>query len=145
MFNTKHLIRCAFTTLLATVPFLAGCGGSSGTRGVDVSGTVIFNGIPVPRGVIYFDPDTAANNDGVQGFARIRDGAYDTRETSKGIGGGPYRVRITGATAEGDGPAKALFGEYSVSVDFPFETTTRDFEVPASVARGLTDANRETP
>ena len=144
MFNTGRLIRLACTTLLVTMPFFAGCGGS-GPRGVDVSGTVTFNGKPVPQGVIYFDPDTAADNDGVQGFARIRDGAYDTRETGKGIGGGAYRVRITGATAEGDGPAKALFGEYSVSVDFPSETTTRDFEVPASAARGLTGANSMTP
>lgn len=145
MFNMGHLIRFTCTTLLVTIPLFAGCGGGSGSRGVDVSGTVTFNGKPVPRGVIYFDPDTAADNDGVQGFARIRDGVYDTRETGKGIGGGAYHVRITGATAEGDGPAKALFGEYNVSVDFPFETTTRDFEIPASAARGLTGANRMTP
>lgn len=140
-----HLIRFACTTLLATVPFLAGCGGGSGPRGVDVSGTVTFKGEPVPRGVIYFDPDAAAANDGVQGFARIRNGAYDTRETGKGIGGGAYRVRITGATAEDDGPAKALFSEYNIPVDFPFETTTKDFDVPASAARELMGTNRLTP
>ena len=145
MFNTGHLIRFACTTLLVTSPFFAGCGGGSGPRGVDLSGTVTFNGQPVPRGVIYFDPDTAADNDGVQGFARIWDGAYDTRETGKGIGGGAYHVRITGATAEGDGPARALFDEYSVSVDFPFETTTWNVEVPVSAARGLTGANSVTP
>ena len=135
MFSSEQLIRFAGTMLVIAMPLLAGCGGS-GPRAVNVSGTVTFNGQPVPQGKIYFDPDTAAGNDGVQGFARIQEGAYDTRDTGKGIGGGAYRVRIIGATAGENGPAKPLFGEYTVAVDFPQETTTHDFEVPASAAVG---------
>ena len=141
----KHFIRFTCATLLVAASFLAGCGGGSGPRGVDVSGIVTFDGKPVPSGVIYFDPDTAVQNDGVQGFARIKNGKYDTRETDKGIGGGPYRVRITGATADAGGPPRALFTEYSISVDFPYESTTRDFQVPASAASGMMGANTEIP
>ena len=144
MFSTKQLIRFAGTTLLVAMLFLAGCGGS-GPRSVNVSGTVTFGGQPVPQGMIYFDPNTAAGNDGVQGFARIHDGAYDTRETGKGIGGGAYRVRITGATAGGDGPARALFSDYTVAVDFPQETATRDFVVPASAGVGQGGASGVIP
>lgn len=144
MFSTKQLSRFAGATLLVAMLFFTGCGGS-GPRAVDVSGTITFGGQPVPQGVVYFDPDTAAGNDGVQGFARIHDGAYDTRETGKGIGGGPYRVRITGATAGGDGPARALFSEYTVAVDFPRETTTRDFAVPASAGAGRRRASGVIP
>ena len=83
MFSSEQLIRFAGTMLVIAMPLLAGCGGS-GPRAVNVSGTVTFNGQPVPQGKIYFDPDTAAGNDGVQGFARIQEGAYDTTRHRQG-------------------------------------------------------------
>ena len=134
--------------LLLVSLLMAGCGPGNNPRAVNVSGTVTFNGKPVPLGVIYFDPDTSAGNDGVQGSANIRNGSYDTSQTGKGITGGAYTVRIRGADAQSDDPerpSRPLFGEYSIKVEFPYETTTKDFEVPTSAAKNLKSVPARVP
>jgi len=117
--------------LLLTSAFLFGCG--SGPRLYHVKGTITYKGAPVPAGVIYFDPDIANNNDGPQGFAYIKDGAFDTAaKNSQGIIGKSYLVRIRGFDGK---PAselpmgQPLFQEYQQVVDFPLENTKRDFQV----------------
>src|SRR5262249_53060077 len=101
----------------------------------DISGTVTYDGKPVPRGVILFTPDLAAKNDGLQGSAEIRDGAYDTgKAPGKGASGGKYVVRISGF----DGTpglselpfGRPLFQDYEVKLDLPREKTTQNFTVP---------------
>ena len=118
----------------------AGCGG--GSKGYRLSGAVTFNGQPVPMGKIYFDPDTAAGGSGPSGFADIVDGKFDTSAANgRGVSGGPTVVRIQGHKKEpadvtsGYGPP--LFAEYTVKADLPGETSTKDFDVPASAAKGL--------
>lgn len=59
-----------------------------------VSGNVTFKGKPVPMGVIQFTPDTAAGNQGMAGFAEIRDGKYDTQTSGRGIESGAVTVTI---------------------------------------------------
>jgi hypothetical protein len=115
----------------------AGC--DSGPKRIHLSGQIAFNGKPVPAGEIYFDPDAKKGKDGPQGFARIRDGRYDTRETHKALTAGPHVVRIFGF----DGQArpseelpfgKPLFVEHTTAADVPDGGGTLDFQVPV---RGL--------
>lgn len=111
---------------------LSGCGGDPAE--CHVSGIVTFNGQPVPKGQIFFDPDLTKKNDGMQGYALIIDGKFDTRKNGRGIVGGPYVVRIAGF----DGKPSAelpmgspLFGEYRIERDLPKNHSTQDFDVPA--------------
>lgn len=118
--------------------FQSGCGGggTDGPARYGLSGTVTYDGKPVPFGQMIFSPDTAAGNSGPQGFAEIRDGKYQTAE-GKGTVGGPHVVQITGfgsdpATGSEDNPVPPLFSEYQTKADLPKEDATMDFEVPAS-------------
>src|SRR5689334_24564800 len=72
---------------------LAGCGGQ---KVYSVSGTVTFQGKPVPTGQIVFEPDASAGNAGQAAFAKIKDGRHDTRLEGQGTLGGPHLVRIHG-------------------------------------------------
>jgi hypothetical protein len=129
---------CAFLGCLSL-----GCGGDKTYR---VSGKVTFKGNPVPAGQIYFIPDGAKGNSGATGFARIKDGTYDTdAEGGRGSAGGPMIIAIEGldpstapakADPSGEVTATVLFARYEVNEDLPKEATTKDFEVPASAAKG---------
>lgn len=123
---------------VAVASAVCGCGGDAGPDRYDVSGTVTFNGQPVPAGHIIFEPDTSADNSGPQGAADIRDGKYDTGADGRGTVGGPHVVRISGFESfseDENNPAKPLFTDYETTVDLPEETTTKDFDVPASAAQ----------
>lgn len=131
-------IRLLCWGLLATTGLLsAGCAGNEGPTRYDLAGTVTFDGKPVPAGVILFTPDAAKNNRGPTGFAKIKDGKYDTRQEGKGTVGGPHTVAISGfdgnARPQEELPdGRPLFSDYSLDVEFPQATTTHDFAVPAS-------------
>ena len=120
-----------------------GCGGEKTYR---VSGKVTFKGKPLPAGRIIFVPDGAKGNKGSEGYADIKDGAYDTAAPGgKGAVGGPMNVRI-----EGWDPAKKiekpdksalssippLFPPYETTADLPKGESTKDFDVPADAVKG---------
>ena len=115
-----------------------GCGGGGGGPGrYDLSGTVTFDGKPVPFGQIVFSPDASAGNSGPQGAAEILNGKYNT--AGKGTIGGPHVVHITGlpskpTAANEENPIQPLFPEYRTNADLPKQKSTMDFEVPASAA-----------
>jgi hypothetical protein len=115
---------------------LAGCQRSDAVTRYDVAGTVTFAGKAVPAGIILFTPDAAKNNRGPAGFAKVKDGKYDTRLEGKGTVGGPQIVVITGFDGsppdeEGLLPdGKPLFSDFTTSVDLPKEETTHDFQIP---------------
>lgn len=103
---------------------LAGCGGDGGPGRYDVSGTVTYNGQPVPEGVIQFRPDSSKKNNGPAVNANIVDGKYDTSDSGKGTVGGPHIVIIRGydgnARPEDELPhGMPLFGEYTTSAELP--------------------------
>jgi hypothetical protein len=85
--------------LVVAAPLL-GC--SSGVKLFPVSGTVTFDGKPIPAGRLYFNPDVGKGNDGPQGYADIREGKFDTREGGRGTPGGPMVIRIEGFEAGSD-------------------------------------------
>ena len=105
---------------------LAGCG-DSGSKRVRLSGTVNFDGKPIPYGDVVFTPDGAKQNSGPQGIAPIRDGKFDTdADDGKGFAGGPTVVRVNGMT----GPGGKTLCEYEYEVELPRENGTLNIEVP---------------
>jgi hypothetical protein len=109
---------------------LAGCGPSE-EKLYRVSGVVTYNGKPIPKGLIFFDPKA----DGPQGFANIVNGNYDTAQQGKGVRGGAYDVRVNGFDGKqvNDAPfGNPLFLEYTGTKDLPQEDSTYDLDVPKS-------------
>jgi hypothetical protein len=122
--------RILIAGLLAAL--LAGCGGE---RVHHLSGTVTFQGKPVPAGHIVFEPSAGSENGGSPAFAKIKDGRYDTRLEGQGTVGGPHTVLIHGRDGIPRGEllnGLPLFQDYSTTADLPNEEGTLDFEVPAS-------------
>lgn len=78
---------------LAAALLLAGC---ADDKLRDVTGTVTHGGAPVPKGVVWFDPDPAHPGNPPQGYAYIEDGAFTTAGTGRGVKPGPYLVRVEG-------------------------------------------------
>lgn len=109
---------------------VVGCGGSSSDlTKYDYSGTVTFDGNPIPVGYISFEPDSVP---GPGSMAKIIDGHYET-PTGKGLLGGPYRILISGF--EGNGSPEALgdgtpiFVDYHLKMTLPEESKTQNFEI----------------
>lgn len=123
--------------LALAVLFLAGCGAEKSSDLFSVSGNISYDGKPLPKGSISFEPDSSKNNQGPGATAGIKDGKYEMMP-GKGISGGAYVLTITGydgvpvASGEGgmDPNGKVLFESYKTSVDFPREDTQHDIEVP---------------
>jgi hypothetical protein len=124
----------ARATFLFIVLGIAGCGGGAMPR-YDLSGTVTYNGQPVPVGYMTFAPDEAAGNSGPATQADIRDGLYATRP-GQGTIGGPHAVTIYGfdgkAIVEPDNPigrpmGTPLFSGLPAKADLPRESAIYDF------------------
>jgi hypothetical protein len=114
----------------------AGCG-EQGPPRYKLSGTVTFEGEPVPRGSVILEPDPAEGNKGPSVTAEIRDGKYSV-PGDRGTVGGPHLVRIVGTdgipTSIGDmeiPEGAALFPDYTTTADLPAGDATLDFDVEA--------------
>jgi hypothetical protein len=114
--TAKHF--ASFAVFLSAVA-LAGCGRDN-DKLYDVSGTVTFDGQPVPKGLIFFDPDVTKGGTGPQGFANIWNGKFNTADKGKGVRGGAYVVRVNGF--DGKEAPEAPFGKFL----FPEHTEPRD-------------------
>lgn len=122
--------------LLAILLLLGGMGCGGDSKEFRVTGNVTFDGKPVPKGFITFEPDASKGNTGPGGGAEIRSGSFATTR-GKGISGGAYVVKIVGydgvaTTQSGEElpDGRPLFPTYTTKVDFPKESTTKDFAVP---------------
>src|SRR5690349_13501408 len=114
----RGCVRVAWAVWLLVIVAFAAC--SQEEKLYRVSGNVTFNGKPIPKGLIFFDPQA----EGPQGFANIEDGKYDTSIPGKGRGvrGGSYNIRVSGLTGieKNEAPfGDALFPEYSDTKDLP--------------------------
>ena len=127
--------RATTLALILTSSLVAGCGGGLQTH--DVSGTVTFNGKPVPAGRIDFFPDVG--NDGIQGWAIIKDGAFDTRKPGgQGHAGGPMLIKIEGFDGISDDPnfpGTPIFPVYELKKDMPRGVSQETIEIPLSAAK----------
>jgi hypothetical protein len=103
---------------------VAGCG-SSDPRKYRVSGTVTYDGKPVPQGTVFFVPDAAQDNHGPGAQATIKDGAYQTER--RAVVGGPYVITVAGTDAAG----KPLFTGHTEKVNLPKGSATHDIPIPA--------------
>jgi hypothetical protein len=100
-----------------------------------VSGTVSYDGKPIPYGEVLITPDGAKQNSGAQGIAPLRDGKYDTSASGgKGYGGGPAVIRVTGFDREGG----KLLCEQEFEVDLPAGDATHNIEVPKAKPKSTT-------
>lgn len=125
--------------LLMFACFAIGC--KPATKVSQISGTVSFNGKPVPAGYITFTPDVGAGTLGqVVGF-QIEDGKYDSStNTPPGIQAGTYKIRIggfDGIKIPMYGQGKQIFNPIEDSFVVPEGTTTKNFEVPASAGQNV--------
>jgi hypothetical protein len=147
--NMHRLCVAAFLPVLVA---LAGCSRSGPTR-FDLSGTVTYDGKPVPVGFIVLNPDVAggrglgssaksAGNPGPGAQADIRDGKYQTR-LGQGTIGGPHVASIFGFDGKPYETAKdpqgnpitnpmgkPLFKTAAIKADLPKQTSVFDFVVP---------------
>jgi hypothetical protein len=110
---------------------LAGCGTGDEVL-YDVSGTATFDGKPIPKGVIFFDPDPTKGGAGGQGFANIWDGKYTTAEKGRGVRGGAYIIRLVGFDGKTGQEAPFgdfLFPEHQEAKELPKANSTLDFAI----------------
>jgi hypothetical protein len=115
---------------LTSMLFILGC--SSEEKLFNVSGNVNFEGKPVPKGVIHFDPDVTKGAKGTAGFASIVDGKFNTADNGKGVRGGPYSIRINGFDGK-VGPelpfGKDIFPEYTETRELKAENQTITIDI----------------
>jgi hypothetical protein len=120
--------------LAASAGLLVIVGCDSGGQVYHLSGAITYQGKPVPGGTIVFEPDATKENEGAPGYAKIKDGRYDTRAADgKGTVGGPHLVRILGLDGIPRGEllnGMPVFPEYSTTADLPTADSTKDFVVP---------------
>jgi hypothetical protein len=113
--------------LVATV---AGC--DRGPERFPLSGTVTYDGKPIPQGFVYFTPLAEKGNAGPEGSGSIANGGYAT-DPHFGSIGGPHLVRIVGYDGNADPPMWPLgqpLVKYAVEVDLPRDRATMNFDVP---------------
>lgn len=134
--SLRRLAMCML--LLSGCVLLSGCGQQKidGPPRFVLSGTVTYDGKPIPKGFITIEPDSEKGNTGPGSGAPITNGKFST-PSETGHVGGPHRVRIVGydgvpTTEEGEELAdgKPLFPTYETTVDLPKANGEQDFTVP---------------
>lgn len=124
-------LRWSGASMLVLAIGMLGC--NDGEKLYDVTGKVTFGGNPVPKGLIFFDPNPGTP--GTQGFANIENGQFNTATPGKGKGirGGSYTIRLSGFDGK-EAPespfGKTLFPEHQLSKELPAQNQTFDYDVP---------------
>lgn len=99
---------CPGVVLFFCMATMVGCGGGGGIEKVVVSGTVTWQGEPVPNGEIRFQP--VGDTEGPVAGAPIKDGKY-TVEGRGGVPVGKHLVKIQAYRAAQGKEDPALRGE----------------------------------
>lgn len=134
MVSWRMVVCC---TLTIGMLIGVGCGGPTGPETYPLTGTVNFNGKPVPVGTVTLSPDSSKGNEGPGASAGIKDGAFAT-EDGRGHVGGAYVIRVTGfdgIPVEGgegtmDNTGTELFPVYEMTVDLPKSEHNLVIDVP---------------
>ena len=127
-------------SLLALLWAVAGCSAPSDEPvRTAISGSVTFEGQPIPTGEIFFQPDADAGNTGPASNADIVDSKYSLPQQF-GVLGGAYVVRITGYSPAGSGAGPLtlrgapMFADYVTKVDLDRSGSAieQNFDVPSA-------------
>ncbi len=132
----------SLATCLTVLVALVGCSDSGEMPRFDLSGTITFEGKPVPVGYIVFAPNTELGNTGPGSQADIQEGKYSTR-SGHGTIGGPHIVTVFGFDGKpykiedgNDGPpmtnpmGRPMFETTIIKIDLPKEPAIHDFVIP---------------
>jgi hypothetical protein len=130
---------------IALLAVVSGCG-SDGPRREIVTGRVTYQGTPVPRGKVIFEP--AHGSSGPLGTATIVDGSFQT-ERGRGPAAGPLLVRVEFWLKSSNPPVPAppmpdtgsrksdtWHTAYRTSVDIPLGGGECTIDIPNSVRPG---------
>jgi hypothetical protein len=128
---TRRLLGGAAVIVLA-----AGC--SQKPEMAQVSGTVTFQGKPVPAGWISFTPEPGKGSVRV---CMIRDGVFDSsREADPGIHPGKNLIKIAGFDGNKIpmwGQGKQIFNPVDDEFTVPKGTTTKEFVIPEAAGKNV--------
>jgi hypothetical protein len=130
----RKLSRVATLTLsFATVVLAFGCG-PDGPPIYNVSGTIKYDGKPVPKGIISFDPDSSKGTAGKMGYAEILNGQFDTKTGGFGVRGGAYLIRISAFDGDKnvyESPnGRSLCPEYTSTKELAKQDSTLEIAIP---------------
>lgn len=130
---------CWQLSFIVCLLMIAGCGTDAppGPDRFPVSGSVTFEGQPVPAGEIFFEPDAEKGNSGPVASTTFREGEYSL-DADSGHVGGAMIVRVIGYDGKPpDGPeaemnphGMQLFPPYRTQIELPADASTRDIDVP---------------
>jgi hypothetical protein len=129
--------RSLLPIVLAVIAIATSGCGKTGPQRFEVTGTVTYDGEPLPRGTIRFEPDASKGNRGPVGIAAIEAGRYSTAEEgARGVLQGPLVVWITGLPEANPNAEfqKPLFTDYRAEIELPpgHRGPARfDFDIPA--------------
>jgi hypothetical protein len=108
---------------------LAGCAAEE--KVYQITGTVTYDGKPVPAGLVLFDPEPGTG--GAQGSAAVKDGKFATTADGQGIRGGAYTIRVLGFDGKPGTEAplgNSLFPEYEFKKELPKGNSELNIDVP---------------
>jgi hypothetical protein len=124
---------CRLPGFVVLAVLLAGC---SRSGLYDVSGTVTWQGKPVPIGLVTIEPDAEKGNQGTQTQGLIQDGHFKTLP-GRGAIAGPVIITVNandGVPTPLAEHGKLLFRTYQFRHELPAAASTLDIEVPATQA-----------
>ncbi|HEY1186390.1 MAG TPA: hypothetical protein VGE74_01985 [Gemmata sp.] len=119
--------------VFALALFASGCGRSDSDRH-PAAGTVRIGDEPIQGGFVVFEPVAGGATTQPQGYARIKDGAFDTRQGGEPAPVGPVVVRVhgTGAPTERFPNGVPLCHGYEVRMELKAGLNTLELTVPTS-------------
>jgi hypothetical protein len=110
--------------------------GCSKSGPYEVSGTVTWQGKPVPIGLVVIEPDSEKGNSGTQTQGLIEKGHFRTLPGHGAIAG-PVLITVSandGVPTPFAPNGKLLFRNYQFRRELPAAASTLDIEVPAEQA-----------
>lgn len=127
----RHRARTVFLAVM--VLGLLGCGGS-GIEKIQVSGTVTYQGQPIPYGKVMFQPDRTQGNFGPMGVALIENGRFESR-SDRGIVPGALKVTVYGHNGKNRDPEYRPYGDpmfepYTTTLNLTETTEEEIIDVP---------------
>ncbi len=141
-----------YLLIAAACVCLLGCGGDKGPKRYRISGTVTYQGEPVPMGTVMFEPDSSAGNSGAAGSAAIKDGKFDSGADGVGFVGGPHRITVQAFDGKNPDPDFNPYGSpigggdlYVKSFDLPVGDATLDIELADELGKGGSAKAEEAP